>query len=99
MTSPMEDALAAYRAAQKRAEAVRETWADLGSPTLSEGSRGQPRAHVLLHAMAEADAHADRLRQRITPTHPGPSSAAVVSSSPAARLRASRGHGHGQNGG
>ncbi len=97
MTTPLEDGLAAYRAAQKRAEAVRQTWADLGSPVISEGSRGQPRAHVLLHAMAEADAHADRLRRRITPAHPGPSPAAVVTRSPVARLRASRGHG--QNGG
>ncbi len=98
MTSPMVDSLVAYLAAQKRSEAVRETWAALGSPILCEGSRGQPRAHVLLHAMAEADAHADRLRRRITPAHPGPSPAAVITSSPAARLRASRGHGQ-KNGG
>ncbi len=97
MTTPTEDALVSYRAAQARAEAVRETWANLGSPILSTGSRGQPRPHVLLHAMAEADAHADRLRRRIIPAHPGPSPAAVVTSSPATRLRASRGHG--RNGG
>ena len=97
MTTPSEDAEEAYRRAQERAQAARTEWEALGRPILSTGSRGQTMGHPLLRVMNQADAHADRLRRHITPAHPGPSPAAVVTSSPAARLRASGGHG--RNGG
>ena len=97
MSTPREDAEDTYRRAQERARAAREEWEALGRPILSTGSRGQTMGHPLLRVMNQADAHAARLRRRITPAHPGPSPAAVVTSSPATRLRASRGHG--RNGG
>ena len=97
MRTPSEDAEDAYRGAQERAQAAREEWEALGRPILATGSRRQTMAHPLLRVMNAAESLADRLRQRIIPAHPGPSPATVVTSSPAARLRASRVHG--QNGG
>ncbi len=97
MRTPSEDAEEAYRSAQERARAAREEWERLGRPLMCTGSRKQAMAHPLLRVMSQAEAHADLLRRRISPAHPGPSPKAVVTSSPAARLRASRGHG--QNGG
>ncbi len=89
MRTPSEDAEDAYRRAQERVRAAREEWEALGRPILATGSRRQTMAHPILRVMNEAESLADRLRRRITPVHPGPAPTAVVTPSPAARLRAS----------
>jgi hypothetical protein len=78
MSSPREDAETAYQGAQERAMLLREEWARLERPVMATGSRGQPVIHPLLGAIAEAEVVADRLRQRLLKTHPGPQPSAVL---------------------
>jgi hypothetical protein len=85
------DAVEAYEAAVARARLLHAEWEKLGRPVLSAGSTGQVVAHPLLHAIAEAEVIADRLRQPLLKKHRGPEPSAVVEAeigrSPAARLR------------
>jgi len=96
--TPQEDARDAYDDAVRRAVLIKDAWVALGEPITAFGSTGQLIAHPLLKAMNDAELLADRLRQRLTPRHPGPdpvaSVAAKIGLSPAAKLRArARGEG------
>jgi hypothetical protein len=76
--TPLEDAWGAYEAANQRAVFLRGEWERLGRPALSDGSKRQLIVHPLLGAIAEAEVVADRLRQRLVKTHPGPQPSAVL---------------------
>ena len=67
------DALQAYEQAVGRARLARDTWAELGQPIMSTGSRGQLRRHPLLSVMNEAEALADKLRKSLERLQPPPS--------------------------
>ena len=90
-TNPQTDALQAYQEAVDRVRIIREEWERRGKPLLSEGSRGQDVAHPLWTMLNEAEIIADRLRKAVEKKHRGPEPSAVMTPSPAARLRAQDG--------
>ncbi len=92
MSTPLEDAHDAYEDAVSARRPHQGRVVALGSSITAEGSMQQRVAHPLLKAMGEAEALADRLRQRVIATHSGHDPKAVVQAkiglSPSAQLRA-----------
>jgi hypothetical protein len=69
---------------------IREAWEAEGAPLLTTGSTGQVVPHPLVKTLNEADLLCDRLGAVIRKRHRGPQPSAVVTPSPAAKLRAVR---------
>jgi len=92
LPDPSEDALEAYALAHERVRLARQRWAEAGQPFTLIHSNGIQGAHPLWRALLEAEAMADRLRERVRARHRGPAVGAVVQAkiglSPAAKLRA-----------
>jgi hypothetical protein len=79
-----------YLEAVERRNGIRDAWQAEGAPLLTTGSTGQLVEHPLVKMLREHDLLADRLGAVIRKRHRGPQPSAVVTPSPAARLRAVR---------
>ena len=79
-----------YQEAVERRNGIRDAWEKEGSPLLTSGSTGQIVPHPLVKMLNEADLLCDRLGAVIRKRHRGPQPSAVVTPSPAAKLRAVR---------
>ena len=79
-----------YQEAAERRDGIRDAWQAEGSPLLTAGSTGQLVEHPLVKMLREHDLLVDRLGAVIRKRHRGPQPSAVVSPSPAAKLRAVR---------
>jgi hypothetical protein len=79
-----------YADAVSRRDAIRDAWEAEGAPLLTTGSTGQLVEHPLVKMLREHDLLADRLGAVIRKRHRGPEPSAVVTPSPAAKLRAVR---------
>ena len=92
-STPLEDAELAYRRAVERVEVLYAKWERLGRPeTSAGGSTGRAIVvHPLIEGIAAAEALAHKLRQPLLRRHRGPEPSAVVTPSPAAKLRAQNG--------
>ncbi len=65
-------------------------WQAEGAPLLMTGSTGQLIEHPLMKMLREADLLCDRLGAAVRKRHRGPEPSAVLTPSPAAKLRAVR---------
>ena len=79
-----------YAEAVERRNGIRDAWEAEGSPLLTTGSTGQLVEHPLVKMLREHDLLVDRLGAVIRKRHRGPQPSAVVTPSPAAKLRAVR---------
>jgi hypothetical protein len=79
-----------YSEAMARRDAIRDAWEAQGSPLLTTGSTGQLVEHPFVKMLREHDLLVDRLGSVIRKRHRGPEPSAVVTPSPAAKLRALR---------
>jgi hypothetical protein len=73
-----------------RRDAIRDAWEAEGSPLLATGSTGQLTEHAYMRMLREHDLLVDRLGAVVRKRHRGPNPSAVVTPSPAAKLRAVR---------
>lgn len=81
------EAEARYAEALSRRDGIRDAWERAGRPLLSEGSTGQLVEHPLLKMLREHDVLVDKIAACARRRHDGPAPSAVITPSPAARLR------------
>lgn len=86
--SPEDDVERLYLDALSRRDAIRDAWQAEGAPLLAAGSTGQLVEHPLVKMLREHDVLVERLGARARRRHAGPTPSAVLTPSPAARLRA-----------
>jgi hypothetical protein len=83
----LEDAEGRYQEAVARREAIARAWEDEGSPLLASGSTGQLVEHPLVKMLRDHDLLVDRLSAGARQRHRGRPPSAVISPSPAAKIR------------
>lgn len=79
-----------YSEAAARRDAIRDAWEAENSPLLTSGSTGQLVEHPLVKMLRDHDLLVDRLGAVLRKGHRGPVPSAVVTPSPAAKLRVVR---------
>jgi hypothetical protein len=79
-----------YREAVGRRDAIQAAWQSEGAPLLTSGSTGQLVEHPLVKMLRDHDLLVDRLSARLRRSHRGPAPSAVVTPSPAAKVKAKR---------
>ena len=79
-----------YQETVERRNSIRDAWEAEGAPLLTTGSTGQLVEHPYVRMFREHDLLVDRLGAVIRKRHRGRQPSAVVTPSPAARLRAVR---------
>ena len=89
-TDFFSEAESRYTEAVARRDAIRDAWEAEGSPLLATGSTGQLTEHPYMRMLREHDLLVDRLGAVVRKRHRGPNPSAVVTPSPAAKLRAVR---------
>jgi hypothetical protein len=76
-----------YEEVVARRDAIRDAWLAEDCPLTSEGSTGQMVEHPLVKMLREHDALVEKLGKSLAPAHRGPAPRAVLTPSPAAKLR------------
>jgi len=84
----LEDAEGRYLEAVGRRDAIRDTWEAEGRPLLTSGSTGQLVEHPLVKMLRDHDLLVDRLSAAPRDRRRGRPPSAVISPSPASKLRA-----------
>jgi len=90
MSDFLEEAEARYQEAVARREAIARAWEDEGSPLLASGSTGQLVEHPLVKMLRDHDLLVDRLSAAARDRRRGRPPSAVITPSPASKLRAVR---------